>query len=349
MRICLINNLTSDFGRGGAAVVMEEAGKKLKEEGNEVVMISSHSCRKPEIRIWNGFKNFRLPSLYADLERLPAFLRIFWHLWDMFDLPTAWKIEQILKEEKIDFVITHNLKGLSYLTPRAIRRTGSRHEHVLHDIQLLHPSGLMFYGKEKVIESLPAKIYSRLNRALFGSPEKVLSPSGWLLKLHTDRGFFKGSEREVRPNFPSHKSDPLKRDKDRPFRFLFIGQLEKHKGVLLLIEAFKSLRGRQAELWIAGQGTLERQAEKLAGGRVEIKFLGWDAGKETDWMRQADCLVVPSLCYENSPSVIYKAKAAGLPVIASDLGGIPELVGKGSLFRPEAAELEEKLRSRLAP
>ena len=50
----------------------------------------------------------------------------------------------------------------------------------------------------------------------------------------------------------------------------------------------------------------------------------------------ADCLVYPSLVYENCPNAIQRALAAELPVLASDLGGIPELLNQnaGVLFKP---------------
>ena len=57
-------------------------------------------------------------------------------------------------------------------------------------------------------------------------------------------------------------------------------------------------------------------------------------------MSEANCIVVPSLCYENSPTVIYEAFSQNLPVIASHLGGIIELLeeNKGISFKPASVE-----------
>jgi len=57
-------------------------------------------------------------------------------------------------------------------------------------------------------------------------------------------------------------------------------------------------------------------------------------------MRRSDCLVVPSFCYENSPTTIYEANKIGLSVIASRLGGIPELIERKDdfLFEPKNKE-----------
>lgn len=71
--------------------------------------------------------------------------------------------------------------------------------------------------------------------------------------------------------------------------------------------------------------------------------LSYDETKEI--MAAKDCLIVPSLCYENSPTVIYGTHAAGLPVIASRLGGIPELMKENDrLFAPgDENDLIEKI------
>jgi glycosyltransferase involved in cell wall biosynthesis len=46
-------------------------------------------------------------------------------------------------------------------------------------------------------------------------------------------------------------------------------------------------------------------------------------------MAKADVLVVPSLCYENSPTVIYESLGMGMPVLAADIGGVAELIKEG--------------------
>ena len=66
-----------------------------------------------------------------------------------------------------------------------------KHVHILHDIQLIHPSGLMFYGQEEKIEKWSIKIYLKITRFLFSSPDYVISPSKWLLHMHDKNNFFK--------------------------------------------------------------------------------------------------------------------------------------------------------------
>ena len=133
------------------------------------------------------------------------------------------------------------------------------------------------------------------------------------------------------------------------FKFLFLGQIEKHKGVFLLIEAFNKIKEKYpaVELLMAGVGSQVDRAREKAIGNNNIKFLGWPDDETADkLLATADCLVYPSLVYENCPNAIQRALAADLPVIGSDLGGIPELVNKntGILFMPaDEDDLREKI------
>ena len=93
---------------------------------------------------------------------------------------------------------------------------------------------------------------------------------------------------------------------------------------------------KDVELWIAGDGSKYRELRELVGDYARIKLLGRKTKEEVgDLMEKASCLVVPSFCYENSPTVIYEAVSKRLPVLAADIGGIPELVKEvgGELFK----------------
>lgn len=355
MKICLINNLYKPYARGGAERVAEMTAEELLKLGQEVVVISTKPVElrieNYELRIIDGVKNYYIPSFYYNLIRIPKWLRLLWHILDMFDIGSFFIIRKILKKEKVDLVITHNLKGVGYLIPLAIRSLGIKHIHTLHDIQLIHPFGLMIHGEEKKIDSVFAQIYTFLCRLLFGSPQKVVSPSQWLLDMHSKRGFFKNSKTALIPN-PSPISSLLEEGKTKDkFCFLYIGQIEDHKGVLFLIKTWKKFRGnfllplnkparrigegenKRGELLIVGDGSKMDELKKIVGGDNSIKILGRKNIEEVrKFMNNSDCLIIPSLCYENSPAVIYEAIGVGLPVLASRLGGIPELIDDDSLL-----------------
>ncbi|MDR7555336.1 MAG: glycosyltransferase family 4 protein [Armatimonadota bacterium] len=115
---------------------------------------------------------------------------------------------------------------------------------------------------------------------------------------------------------------------------LFVGVLERHKGVDVLLDAFAGVLGRipAAELWIVGEGPrraeLEAQAARLGVWR-QVRFLGARPRAELlALMDRARLLVLPSRS-EGLPRVIIEAMARARPVVASRVGGIPEVVEHG--------------------
>ena len=339
MKICLINNLYKPYAKGGAERIVELQAEGLVKAGHEVFIITTRpiftNTQHP------APSTYYLSGLYYNLNKIPKILRLPWHLVDMLDISNYFKIKSILKKEKPDMIITHNLKGLGYLIPGVIKYLKIKHIHVLHDIQLLHPSGLMLCGKEKKTDNFFAKIYANLCCWLFGSPDIIISPSKWLMKLHEEKNFFNQSKKIILPNpaiiLPENKG--IKKI-NKTFRFLYAGQIEEHKGISFLIKSFNAFcqnsKLKNFELAIAGTGSKLEKVKHLAGSNKHIKFLGLKNNEEIKKiMEESGCLIVPSLCYENSPTVIYEATAAGLPVLTARLGGITELVRElgGILFK----------------
>lgn len=130
--------------------------------------------------------------------------------------------------------------------------------------------------------------------------------------------------------------------------FLFVGQLEKHKGIIFLIETFKQIEKENIKLKIIGSGTLEKEILEMIKEDKRFEFLGRKESNDLAIeLQKNDCLIVPSLCYENSPTIIYEAKSFDLPILASNLGGIPELINKSQekLFKPgNKADLIDKIK-----
>lgn len=131
--------------------------------------------------------------------------------------------------------------------------------------------------------------------------------------------------------------------KQEKIAVVFIGTLLPAKGPDLLISAFNKLGAVKAELRIYGrlasyrgfEGYIRSLKALAKGGN--IKFIGeFEHRNIGEVLSRADALVVPSRWQENSPLVIQEAQLAGVPVIASNTGGIPELVihrENGLLFR----------------
>ena len=129
-------------------------------------------------------------------------------------------------------------------------------------------------------------------------------------------------------------------------RFGFIGQLSEHKGVHLLIEAFRRLRSTvPLELAIYGSAAVPRYLEQLkalAHDDSRIMFNGsFDNSSVAQILATFSVSVVPSIWYENAPMVIQESLAAGVPVVTAALGGMREFVSDqetGLHFSPDNAE-----------
>lgn len=338
MKIGIINNLYKPYNKGGAEKVCERIIAELEKNGHSCFIITTKPRDKTEIN--HEPKTYYLNSEYYNLGRKSFLYRFVWQIGNIFNFAKGKKLKKILQLEKPDLIISNNLMGIGLKTFKIIKRLNIKHTHVLHDIQLIHPSGLMIFGKEKIINTLQAKIYQNISRKFSGSPEKVVSPSNWLLQEHIKKGFFKNSKKIIQANpQPFGEKKEINRDtKKEKLNFLFIGQLEEHKGIIFLIEAFKKIKNDQINLRIIGNGKLKEKIKLISKNDNRIKILGSKNKKEVaEELIRADCLIVPSLCYENSPTVIYEAKNFNLPIIASNLGGIPELIKEKNetLFKPK--------------
>jgi glycosyltransferase involved in cell wall biosynthesis len=143
---------------------------------------------------------------------------------------------------------------------------------------------------------------------------------------------------KVKPNFVH--CDPGKRQGNGSY-VLFVGRLDREKGVPTLLKAWQQLP-RDMSLQIVGEGPARNELMAMVKGCSNVSFTGWLSNEQVFCaMKQARVLVFASEWYENSPLTIIEAFACGLPVIASNLGAMPELVEHGRnglLFDPGNAD-----------
>ena len=135
--------------------------------------------------------------------------------------------------------------------------------------------------------------------------------------------------------FRSPRGEPLA-SIPRP-RVVFVGRLVRQKGVQMLLEAMARLRTEGARLAIVGDGpqraSLERAASELGIGN-RVRFLGLHAHDRIPAvLAGADVLALPSV-YEELGSVLVEAMQDGLPIVATDVGGIPDAVGRAGVLVP---------------
>lgn len=357
MKICIISGLYHPYAKGGAEAVAAEAAAEFSKVGHEVFVITARPFAGvrsliPEVANENGIKVYRFFPLniffYGNIGKHNFWARLFWHLMDIWNIHAFLSVSKILKKIRPDVVLTHNIKGFGLILPSTLISARREHDlaykwiHTLHDVQLVAPSGLLRLGEQN---KWSHKIYSILTRALFCSPDAVISPSKWLLDFYVQRGFFPNSVKKVIPNPISgfRVQGSGFRDKNN-FKFIYLGQLEKHKGVLFLLGAWKrfNLKYQNTSLTIAGTGSLLSEVVKKASDIPSVNVMGEVShSKIAELFTNHDATIVPSLVYENAPSVILESLSYGVPVLASRIGGIPEMVEEGVngwLFDPGNTE-----------
>lgn len=340
MKICLITNLYNPFIRGGAEKIVELISQELQKEHQVIILTTAPSSflegcnlklvEKEKIKIYYlANKNF-----YHALDdyKYPWIIRFFWHLFDLYNFLIWKKTKKILQQENPDLIITHNLKGFSLGLPLALRKLGIKHVHTLHDLQLIDPAGTLYRKKSGNLLRLPLllKIYSSLTKRIYKQVKYVISPSKFTLDKHRELGFFSNAKTLTLANPFNYKEKEVRKEKSSKFNILYLGQLEEQKGILFLIKVFQNIKNPNLNLLIAGKGSIENKITKIIAKDNRIEFLVYLNQQEIeDVYGMVNLTVVPSLCYENSPTVIYESYAYRVPVLVSDSGGQVEIVEEG--------------------
>jgi len=188
---------------------------------------------------------------------------------------------------------------------------------------------------------------------LLNQADLLISPSRFLRKVYIRNGI--SPERIIYSDNGINKKPFrfLKKNRSRKTRFGFLGTFIETKGVEILIDAFKRLGDPKTQLDLYGffpptaQDYKKKIIEKIRDQK-NITFHGKYHPRDiAKILSNIDCLVVPSLWYENSPLTIHESYLAKTPVIASDLGGMSEYVKDkktGFLFKPgDEEDLAKKM------
>jgi len=343
MKIILVNNLFSPNTKGGVETVVQTIANELIRQNNKVVVICAGKNqketieeKKDQIKIyrvgWDKYFSFH------DIDQQNIFSRFFYRLHQLNNKYSAQMIKAIINKEKPNLILSHNVLGLGYNIIKEINKTDIKHINTIHDVQLLIPSGkLMIDQKITKLE----KFYSFFTKNIYKNCSYIISPSQALLNFYTSRGFFPNAETKIIPNpIRISKKNKIKSKKENTkLKLLYLGQLEKHKGIMNLIKAFRMLNQDNFSLTIAGRGNLSSYLQNTEYILSNLKFFGeYNKQERVKLLSEHDLIIVPSLCFENAPMVILEAWQNGVLVLASNFGGISELIEEnktGWLFNPD--------------
>lgn len=345
MKVILINSLYYPNMIGGAEKSTQIISENLSQYGIEPIVVTISD--KEKIGYVNGVKVYYVYhsnfywSYYSKTKK--PILKIFWHIKSLYNFPILKRIDQIIKKEAPDIVNTNNLSEFSVGIWKVIKKNKIPLVHTLRDFSLVCPRANLFRRKNICRKkNLICIIMLGFKRLFSKYVDAVVGNSYFVLNEHLNSGFFKGSRKYVVYNSleSGNMSRSIKKARVKTV-FGYIGHLSYHKGIEFLLKAFRG--NNPANLYVFGKGiTLDYENYLKDKYKSEnIRFYGFKKAKEA--FNMIDVLIVPSLCFDVLPRVIYEAYSFGIPVIGSDRGGIPEIIEKGKTGFIYSAESENEL------
>jgi glycosyltransferase involved in cell wall biosynthesis len=336
LHVLIANNIYPPIMAGGAELIVRYLAEGLAGRGHRVTVVST--CG-PEMEPYpveqtKGVEIIRFfpKNLYWHWTRgeRPGYQKAFWHIRDAWNTHAGKRFREIIEKGRPDLLHSHLLDGLSAIVWRRAKQQGIPVIHTAHDYHLLCPRSLMLTKSLKICDrpQIACQVYRGWHMRTTRDVNVFCSPSQFLLEKHMTSGFRAGRAAVVRNGIPLPAFAPKIREKNAPMRFLFAARLTMEKGCQVVLDAMKLMPpDLHFELCVAGKGTFENAFKEAAESDNRIRLLGYVHGEEKNKaFREADCLLLPSLWYENAPVVIIEAAAYGMGVIGSRIGAIPEFV-----------------------
>ncbi|MFH1858259.1 MAG: glycosyltransferase family 4 protein [Candidatus Omnitrophota bacterium] len=352
MKVLLAHNFYGSSAPSGENTVFLAESALLRQKGHCVLEFTRHS---DEIRGRGA-----VGTLQGALSTP----------WNPF---SANKLQSVLRWERPDILHVHNFSPL--LSPSIFHAAAGFETATvmtLHNYRLFCAAGIPMRNGKPCTFCLDQKsVIPALRFGCYRGSRVATAPMALMIALHRGlqtwkhhvdafialSGFQKGLMAEaglpdaaihVKPNFYADPPDalPWVRRKDK---IVFIGRLGEEKGVQVLIQAWKAWGAKAPLLEVIGDGPLRKAlSEAVSGDGLggKIVFRGQLPFDETQQsLSRARLLILPSLCFEGFPMVVREAFALGVPVVASRLGPLPDIVKEGvagALF--EAGNAEDLLR-----
>jgi glycosyltransferase involved in cell wall biosynthesis len=347
MRVLLVSFLY-DSQSGGAPRVVETLARYLQSKSVEVTILASQGKKGVSIETDHGIKIIRfLPTnLYwvKDKDKHPIWKKVFWQLVDIWNPFVYKETKKLIANNLPDLVHVHKLRGLSPSIWTAARANHISVIHTAHDFELISPQGTLSgrIGRMVMNHSGLFKPYQQIRAGASNVVSAFTAPSHFVMNHHLTAGFFKQSDHQIIPNTHGLTKFELEvesstflettSNQKNGLCFLYLGRLEREKGIDRFCQIFDRINREfpASRLEIAGIGSLANELYFRYSNHPAIHFLGSIQGSQkSSVLRSCDFVVVPSICQEAFGLSIIEAFAHHKPVIASNIGGIREIVKDG--------------------
>lgn len=340
MKVAIASSSYHPYYKGGGEYSVKNLAEGLVQRGVEIFVITAfHEEVTEQI---NGVQVFRVkhPNIYWSFEsdKQPAHRKLIWHIIEGYNPKVSSPVKSILIKEKPDVLHVRNAEDFSPYICKVAQQLNIPVVVTLNSYTWLCPKATMFRnGKNCQQQCLDCKLITYPKKYLSQYVDVVVGVSQYMIDVHTAYQYFPKAKQEVVYTSSSMNISDLPAKNHNYTTFGYIGRIHPTKGVYQIIQAFIPLPPEH-KLFIAGEGPQDyvNQCQSLAANHPNIVFLGrYDA---EDFYNKVDVVVINSLWHEPFPRVLVEAYAAGKPVIASQTGGISEMVVNGEtgyLFNPQ--------------
>jgi glycosyltransferase involved in cell wall biosynthesis len=361
LRFCMITTFYPPYNFGGDGVFVERLSGELARRGHHVEVIHCTDAYRLAARApLEPAREQPGVTVHALGSRLGRLSPLLTHQTGSPMLKSR-TIRGIL-DRGFDVIHHHNISLVG--GPGLLALGDAVKLYTLHDYWLVCPTHALFRHNKApcagppgclactLVHKRPPQLWRqsrKLSRAL-RHVDAFIAPSLTAQRKHEQLGIAR--QMVHIPNFaaPEGGAEAPARDASAAPYFLFVGRLERLKGLEGVIPAFTG--AGLAELWIAGAGSEESRLRDLARGNERVRFLGQRSGQELEALyRDAVALVYPAVNFQigvpsaevrnghGAPLVIIEAFAQRTPVVASRAGRIPALLdqtGGGVSYGSEA-------------
>ncbi len=350
MKIALVNYRY--FVSGGPERYLFNIKELLERQGHEIVVFTIKNSRNEA----SPFDKYFMDSIGDDVyfedskkslsKVLKSFTRMF------YSCEAKRKFTQLLRDTRPDlvYIIQYHNK-ISPSVVFAARSLGIPVVHRISDMQYMCPNALFYAPNRGICEDclhgkrlscikqkcvLNSRIYSAIKAAaklfhdIIGVHKKIdafVVPAKFTLEHLQEFGIPAQKLHHIPTFFNLKENDPAVNY--QPFA-LYIGRIVQSKGLSTLVEAFADTDMHLKIIGRCNDNYIDRLKQSIANRKHSIEFLGeMKFGQIKEYLQSCMFTIVPSEWYDNFPNVVLESFAFKKPVIATNIGSLPELVEDG--------------------
>jgi glycosyltransferase involved in cell wall biosynthesis len=351
IRFCMVTTFYPPYNFGGDGIFAYHLSNELAQRGHCVDVIHNIDAynffaKKRPLKLYNNHPNITVHGIKGGAG---VFSLLLTH--QLGRLVFQEKRVRDILQKRFDVIHFHNISLMG--GPKILKFGKAIKLYTLHEYWLICQTHTMLkYCKSPcrnrncflcaLLHKRPPQLwrYSERIKEAIKLVDRFIAPSRFIQKIHYEN--YPQMPIAYIPNFTPAIDATLRNiykplNKDQTPYFLFVGRLEKNKGLQTLIPVFREYK--KANLLVAGTGSYEKKLKLLAQDCKNIIFLGHlDSVQLKRRYQNSVAVIMPSIWFENMPLVIAEAFSNRTPVIARNLGSMKEIIdesGGGLVYETE--------------